>query len=1021
MYRNCGVRMRNFLCVLLALILFTSGWLSGVTGSPSFVRADEDAEAKPAYNATVYIYGVGEYLNVRNVAGTKNSYVIDQIFRGQRVCINRYETVEGDPSGYDSWADITYINRGNVVHGHVVTKNLVSDVECTSSFEKEIADFPESYKPYLRLLHTKFPKWKFKAVKATADWDTVMEVETELGNSVISKYAYDTWKSHEKGAYNASTGKYTEVDSGGWVNAAREVVAYYLDPRNMLFDSQVFQFLDLGYDPKVQTSEAVGSILEGTFMNQWNVLRDPTPTPFVVLQSTDDDFDDPSDNKAAVTPKPDVTGNATPAPSQTPEDPGETPVPTNTPEEPVETPVPSTSPEETGETPVPTKSSEEPSETPVPTSEPTSSPDVKKSSKPSSTPAAEVTGSTKKGSTTPKPSEAAEVTKKPSESAKATVTKAPSSSPKATATPTTFGTPTPTLRPMIPTNTPTPRKAGPNELTHLKALMEAAEISGISPVYLASKIIQEVGAGGSDSIFGTGHNGLYPGYYNYYNIAAYAADGYDAMGRGLWYASQSDGASEQFMRPWNTGYKAIVGGALWQAKYYYQAGQDTLYLMKFNVMPSDPSMVGRHEYMTNVRALENESYHMYEAYRNIGILKSELTFRIPVFDNMPDEACHLPTTVGPDTYIRDIHLSLLKQNAAGSYVTLWTGKIMKDDLNAYVLAYNVAYNPGILLKKMDDETYIKYMYKALLEKDPSTKIVSSYLEKFEGGMTRSDFVEELLNSNLFAMRLKKYGISKKTFKRTEAQKNYDNQALFIDRLYSTALSRETDLEGFNYWVSRVRNDGMTYSDLSAYFALCEEAQNTYKTRAAFITMLYKAIYDREPDEEGFAYWKACMDFGMTREEVVEGFLNSQEFVNLCERFGGNQGSYSAKKRSGLDRGMNILGVSGFVKRMYEVVLDRECEAVGYNYWGKQICMHKFGGSDMAVHFVFSQEYVEKETTDKEYVTMLYRAIMGREPESDGMKFWLKSLKDGKTRRWVLNSFIDSKEYSNICESYGIEK
>ena len=278
MYRTSGMRVRNSVSVFLALIFLLSGWLPTLTGLSS-VRADVDTDAAPEYNATVYVYGIGEYLNVRNVAGTKNSYVIDQVFRGTRVCINKYETVPGDPSGCEKWCEIIYTSRGKTVKGHVIADYLVTDVTCSESFEREIANFPESYKPYLRLLHNKFPNWKFEAVQTTADWDSTMKVETELGNSAIPGWVPDTWKSHEEGAYDPRTGKYHEVDSGGWVNAAYDVVAYYLDPRNMLFDSQVFQFLDLGYDPKIQTEEAVSSIIGNTFMNEWDVYREPTPTP----------------------------------------------------------------------------------------------------------------------------------------------------------------------------------------------------------------------------------------------------------------------------------------------------------------------------------------------------------------------------------------------------------------------------------------------------------------------------------------------------------------------------------------------------------------------------------------------------------------------------------------------------------------------------------------------------------------------------------------------------------------------
>ncbi|MBQ1536887.1 MAG: hypothetical protein IIZ73_01045, partial [Ruminococcus sp.] len=34
--------------------------------------------------------------------------------------------------------------------------------------------FPESYKPYLRTMHSKHPKWVFTAQKTGLDWNTVL-------------------------------------------------------------------------------------------------------------------------------------------------------------------------------------------------------------------------------------------------------------------------------------------------------------------------------------------------------------------------------------------------------------------------------------------------------------------------------------------------------------------------------------------------------------------------------------------------------------------------------------------------------------------------------------------------------------------------------------------------------------------------------------------------------------------------------------------------------------------------------
>ena len=64
----------------------------------------------------------------------------------------------------------------------------------------------------------------------------------------------------EYGAYNWNTGSYVAYDSGGWVTAAPSVVAYYMDPRNWLDSTYIFQFEDLSYSAD-QTVAGVQAIL----------------------------------------------------------------------------------------------------------------------------------------------------------------------------------------------------------------------------------------------------------------------------------------------------------------------------------------------------------------------------------------------------------------------------------------------------------------------------------------------------------------------------------------------------------------------------------------------------------------------------------------------------------------------------------------------------------------------------------------------------------------------------------------
>ena len=134
------------------------------------------------------------------------------------------------------------------------------------------------------------------------------------------------------------------------------------------------------------------------------------------------------------------------------------------------------------------------------------------------------------------------------------------------------------------------------------------------------------------SIAVTGTTTEYPGIYNFYNIGA--TSGATPALNGLKWASSGN----TYLRPWTNPYRSIVGGAMYIGSNYINRGQNTGYLQKFNVTPTNTY---NHQYMTNVEAANSEALKTKNAYN--GMLDSTpLVFSIPIYDNMPATNCAAP-------------------------------------------------------------------------------------------------------------------------------------------------------------------------------------------------------------------------------------------------------------------------------------------------------------------------------------------------------------------------------------------
>lgn len=368
------------------------------------------------------------------------------------------------------WYGIGFYLNGDYYRGYVtseyVTVDKRNDYKPDADFEEYLDSqgFPDSYKDGLRQLHAQYPNWVFVADHNGKDWSDVLENQNVIGRSLTYGSAKSSWKSVADGCYDWESGQYTQLDSGGWVQASSALVEYALDPRNFLNADNIFMFENLSFDSSLQDESGLESMVDGTFME--NSSHDLT-------------YD------------------------------------------------------------------------------------------------------------------------------------------------------------------------GRN-YTYITGLLLAGQESGVSPYHLASRILQEQGNSGYGSSISGTQSGYYWGYYNYYNIGAYASGGLTAVQNGLKYASYPDSST---LRPWNTRMKSIIGGAIYLGKSYINRGQNTLYYEKFD-------MTGRgHQYMTNVLAPRSESVKSAQGYSDSNKNNIAFIFRIPVYENMPANVCEIPTGDGsPNNRLSDLYV-----------------------------------------------------------------------------------------------------------------------------------------------------------------------------------------------------------------------------------------------------------------------------------------------------------------------------------------------------------------------------
>lgn len=205
-----------------------------------------------------------DVLNVRSGAGTGYSKTGTVSYGDSMTILS-----ETNDSSGAKWYKISCGNlTGYVSAAYVQLTSSGSQGSSDADFESYMTKqgFPESYKPYLRTLHEQHPKWIFTAQKLGVDWNTALKEECVVGRNLVHSSALASWKLMEKGAYDFNGGYWYGLD-GSWVAASKEIIMYYMDPRNFLNDTYIFMFENQSYNSSYQTESGVKTILADTFMS----------------------------------------------------------------------------------------------------------------------------------------------------------------------------------------------------------------------------------------------------------------------------------------------------------------------------------------------------------------------------------------------------------------------------------------------------------------------------------------------------------------------------------------------------------------------------------------------------------------------------------------------------------------------------------------------------------------------------------------------------------------------------------
>ena len=234
--------------------------------------------------------------------------------------------------------------------------------------------------------------------------------------------------------------------------------------------------------------------------------------------------------------------------------------------------------------------------------------------------------------------------------------------------------------------------------------------------------------------------------------------------------------------------------------------------------------------------------------------------------------------------------------------------------------------------------------------------------------------------------------------------------LFIEKEYKAVLGRDPTSIDISNWFQPLYQQTHTGSDMVTSLMFSAEYLNKGKTNSQFIEDAINAITSTGVALKTNTYL-ADLNAGKAKIDILNQMIITDEFVTMCN-------SYNVLPYKNIDI-TPIDPVEAFVTRLYKECLSREPDSAGLSGWTQALKGGNATGNDVAVGFIFSQEFLNKKTSDSIFLDTLYRVYFDRNADSGGKTGWTAELTKGTSRVSIVAGFSGSVEFDTLCKSYGI--
>lgn len=237
---------------------------------------------------------------------------------------------------------------------------------------------------------------------------------------------------------------------------------------------------------------------------------------------------------------------------------------------------------------------------------------------------------------------------------------------------------------------------------------------------------------------------------------------------------------------------------------------------------------------------------------------------------------------------------------------------------------------------------------------------------------------------------------------------------FVERLYLLVMGRAGDESGINFWTNSLINNDFTAAFVIQSFFNSTEFSVKNTSDEEYIAILYLTLFDRPNSQPESDFWLSILNCGVSRDFLLSSFVSSEEFGLICEQYTVSRGAIPLSEYR--DRNFST---TGFVSNLYKTTLNREASVDELNFWTKNLISDGGTGGSIVSAFFNSQEHINMNLSDTEFIQAAYQAMFGRPADEGGISTYLALLNKDFSRSYILSLLANSEEFRNACNSAAI--